>query len=170
MNCAHCGNPHGRTTGEINRARSAGFRLFCSRKCFGLDRRIYKPKSQKVEEKRLYDIAYREKNIDSIKARKREYFKQTYDPKAAAIVRKGRMAEHIEYCRRPEYRTWKRQYDQQYRARNDYGPFWESGMLLAELSNEIEQRSTFYERAVAKGNLNKSLQRKRDYEKLINGR
>ena len=64
-----------------------------------------------MEEKRLYDAAYRKKNLAMLKAKKRAYFKRTYDPVKAAIGRKARMARHVAYCRRPEYREWKRAYD-----------------------------------------------------------
>lgn len=164
--CAYCGKPHGQTMGAVNRAIAGGYRLYCGRKCSGLGRRKHKSKAQRVEEKRIYDAAYREKNRGKLKALKRAYFRRTYDPAKAAIQRKSRMHLHVEYCRRPEYRAYKRDYDAKYRAQCDYGPFWESGLYVIELDKEIKKRATFNEIAAAKGTVNKSLQRRREYERL----
>ena len=77
-------------------------------------------KAQKVAEKRLYDMAYRAKNLERIKAGKRAYFQRTYDPREAAVERKKRMHLHVAYCRQPRYKAWKREYDRKYRA-SEYG-------------------------------------------------
>lgn len=170
MNCEHCGKPHNKQTGEINRARNGGYRLFCSKKCSGLARRKHKTKAQKVVEKRLYDEQYRTKNLAMLKAKKAEYFRRTYDRVAAAKYRKSRMHKHVEYCRRPQYKAYKSGYDAQYRAKREYGEFWEAGMLLTQIDKEIDHRATYEELQQAKGTQNKSTQRKREYEKLIGGK
>lgn len=163
FSCSHCGKTAEKSTGEINRAKKAGRRLFCSKICFGLDRRKWKTKAQKVAEKKAYDANRRLELADEIRARKAEYHRRTYDPKKAAVERKRRMPGHVEYCRRPEYRVWKSAYDERYRARRLYGEFDEVAMLLTDLQSEILSRQTRYEIDLENGKLNKKLKRRRAY-------
>ena len=144
--CAHCGKTAERPAGSVNRSRAAGMSLFCGRRCFGLDktRRLRKSKAQCVEAKRLYDAEYRRKNLAEIKAKKAAHFKRTYDPAKARIDRKKTMRRHVEYCRRPEYKQWKREYDRHLRA-SEYGSFAEAYMLVLDLNREIKERMTSYE-------------------------
>jgi hypothetical protein len=114
--CQNCGSIFQGEKGEINRARKLAAPLYCGMRCSGLGRRKYKTVTQKKEEKRLYDIAYRANNRDMLKRRKAAYFQRTYDPAKAAIHRSTRMQYHVEYCRRPEYRAKKKIYDRQYLA------------------------------------------------------
>ena len=97
-------------------------------RCSGLGRRKNKTDGQKKQEKRLYDMEYRAKNREMLKRKKRAYFQRTYDPAKAAIERKQGMPQHLEYCRRPAYKEWKRDYDRRLRAR-EYGPFADAHML-----------------------------------------
>jgi hypothetical protein len=86
--CANCCRPTDKPTGAVNRAGAIGARLYCDRTCAGMQRLAGKTKAQKVAEKRIYDMAYRAKNLDRIKADKRAYFQRTYDPRKAAVERK----------------------------------------------------------------------------------
>lgn len=162
--CGHCGTLAEKESGSVNRSQRAGFSLYCGRECAGLARRKHKTKEQLVAEKAEYDRLYRERNREMLKSKKREYFRRTYDPEQAAIVRKARMPIHAEYCRRPEYKKWKAEYDQKYRSRKEFGDFGEAAIILNDLCSEIATRSTFTERAIAKGTLNKHTQRRREYE------
>ena len=77
--CAHCGKEADKPTGEVNRAKAAGLRQFCNRRCMGLARRKpHKPKAQRVKEKRLYDMEYRAKNRTILKAKKHAFLSSTY--------------------------------------------------------------------------------------------
>lgn len=76
---------------------------------------------------------------------------------------------HVEYCRRPEYREWKKGYDREYRCKQEYGPFWEAASILFDIENEINERISRYEIYQQNGTLNKHLNRRRDYERLISG-
>jgi len=116
--------------------------------------------AQKREEKRLYDIEYRAKNLEEILARKKEYHKRTYDPAKAAEVRKKRMPQHVEYCRQPKYKAWKREYDRKYRAA-EFGEFAEAYMLTLDLNREIKGRTTRHEIKYQNGCTNKAQRRKR---------
>jgi hypothetical protein len=155
--CDTCGKP-------VDHIARNGGKLFCNKKCFGISRRKNKTKAQKVAEKRLYDMAYRARNLSIIKARKKAYFRRTYDPKKAAKERKKKMPRHVEYCRQSWYKEWKSKYDQEYRAKKYFGAFWESAILCMQLDKEILSRMSRYEIGAANGTINKSLKRKRAYE------
>lgn len=167
--CAHCGKVADKAAGHVNRARERGLKLYCNRECSGLGRRTGKTKAQRVEEKRLYDIAYRAKNLESIKEKKKAYFQRTYDRKAAAEYRKQRMHLHVEYCRRPEYKAWKREYDRKYRA-NEFGAFAEAYLLTMDLNREIKERTTRHEVKYQNGATNKAQRRKRQAQAEERGR
>lgn len=167
VRCAHCKQWTEKERGHVNRSRKVGMKFFCDHRCFGLARRTYKPKAQKVEEKRLYDAEYRRKNRARLRAEKRAYFQRTYDPVKAAIERKASMARHVAYCRRPEYKRWKKRYDQRFRAKKFFGPYAEAFLLLQKIEHEVSNRITNYEVRQINGTLNKTLQRKRAYARLV---
>lgn len=162
IECAHCGRTAEKPTGHVNRSRANGLRLYCNRRCAGLARR--KPrrsKAQRIAEKAAYDREYRRKNRERIKANKAAYFQTTYDPEKARVERKKRMAQHVEYCRRPAYKVWKSAYDRQRRAA-EYGPAADAYLLTLELNREIKKRSSNYEIRQANRTGNKAQQRARD--------
>ncbi len=161
INCAHCQKPRDLHAGHVKRSLARGDNLYCSRLCSGLGRRKNKSKAQKVEEKRLYDMEYRQQNMERITKAKRERHKRTYDPAKEAIKRKAKMPRHVEYCRQPAYRVYKARYDREYRARKEYGEFWECFLLADDIRSEALKRMTDYEIRLSKGTLNKHLQRKR---------
>lgn len=162
--CAYCGKPHGKGIGAINRAKKINAPLYCGRKCAGRGRRNNKTKAEKIEDKRLYDIAYRARNHELLKAKKAAYFQRTYDPVKAAHIRKKRMHLHIEYCRQPRYKAYKHDYDRVYLAKRRFGAFWESALLVRQLDEEVQTMMSKYEIALAHGILNKALKRRREYE------
>ena len=86
-----------------------------------------------------YDREYRKKNHDLLKKKKHEYFKRTYDPVKAAVERKKNMPRHLEYCRQPKYKAYKRNYDKEYRS-EEYGEFGEAHKALVELLHEINRQ------------------------------
>ena len=91
------------------------------------------------EAKAEYDRKYRKKNRARIKARKAAYFQSTYDPVKAAKERQKKMPEHVEYCRRPEYKAWKKKYDRK-RQLSKYGEFAEAYNILLLLEKEIRRQ------------------------------
>jgi hypothetical protein len=152
-------------TGAVNRARSKGAPVYCGKACSGLARRIERTKSEKVAIKAAYDAEYRAKNRGMLKSKKHAHYKATYDPAEAAEKRKARMPYHVEYCRRPEYREWKAQYDQKYRAGKWFGDFGEAAIILNQLEAEIATRASRTDIYRANGILNKHQTRRRDYER-----
>ena len=91
------------------------------------------------EAKAEYDRKYRKKNRARIKARQAAYFQSTYDPVKAAKERQKKMPEHVEYCRRPEYKAWKKKYDRK-RQLSKYGEFAEAYNILLLLEKEIRRQ------------------------------
>jgi hypothetical protein len=163
--CSYCGKPVNQTTGAINRAKKHGRGIYCNRECSGLGRRKNKTPAKRKEEKRLYDMEYRNRNKDLLKEKKAEWFKRTYDVSNAREKRKSRSAFHAEYCRRPEYKEWKKIYDQQYRAKKLFGDYWESSILLTSIEKEVIERVDRVEIYAIRGTLNKKQNRRRDYER-----
>ncbi len=167
--CAHCGKGAHQATGAVNRARRKGAPLYCDRICAGLSRRKHKTKAQKVEEKRLYDAQYRAKNLARIKAEKKAYFRKTYDPDAARVERKKRAPFHAEYCRRPEYRRWKSDYDLKRRAK-EFGEYAESYLILHDINKEVSSRMSKYDIYLANQTYGKAQRRRREYGQLVSGK
>lgn len=168
--CSHCGVAFEREAGHVNRQRrrvGAHVPFFCSQQCTGARRRLFKTKAQKVAEKAAYDRVHRAKNLDRIKAAKREYFKRTYNPETARVKRLERAAWQREYGAAyratPEWQQHKREYDKQLRAA-EYGDFAECHQLLIALEKTVRVQP-WYERARERGyyeNGRTTTQRKRD--------
>lgn len=162
--CSHCTETFLKEQGAVNRAEKAGLNIYCSPGCSALGRRKWKTTEQKKKEKAAYDAEYREKNREKLKAEKRDYFKKTYDPEEARVKRKKTMPRHVEYCRRPEYKEKKKEYDKGYRAKKEYGEFAEAVVVLRELESEILARASKYECMLVNGTINKKLRRRRMYD------
>lgn len=167
--CAHCRRAATQSTSAANRARRAGAPLYCDRRCAGLAKRMHKTKAQLVEEKRIYDVAYRATNLATIKAKKKAHFQRSYDPRKAAKHRKTRMPYHVEYCRRPAYRQWKAEYDRHYRAKK-FGEFADVYMLLNDIRREVNGRVSDYDTRMANDTINKKQRRRRDYDRTVGNR
>lgn len=163
--CEYCGKTTPQPWGAINRAIKLGKPIYCNRACAGLGRRNGKTPEQKKEEKRLYDEQYRATNT-TLKARKAAYYHRTKDPVREAEKRKARMPQHVEYCRRSEYKKWKREYDRNYLARKQYGEFGEAVVILREIEQEVAERIDRQEIYAINGTVNKKLTRRRDYERF----
>lgn len=169
IRCPVCSATVSKATGVVNRSRRLGSPVYCGRVCSGLARRDVRDKADKVAAKAAYDAAYREKNREMLKAKKAAHYAATVDREKERAVRKARMPQHIEYCRRPQYRKWKAQYDRKYRATKEFGEFGEAAIVLFDLQAEILSRATRYEIYLANGTLNKKLNRRRDYDKAFSG-
>lgn len=160
VRCDYCCQPTDKAPGFVNRARKIGAALYCDRTCAGMARRVPSSKADRVEAKRLYDAEYRRKNRAMLKAKKAAYFQRTYDPVRAARERRERMPLHVEYCRQPRYKAWKRTYDQK-RRDNEFGPFAEAARLAINLNREIKGRMSNYEIRIQNQTLNKRQSRTR---------
>ena len=141
--CPQCQLPFDAKVSRINRAEKIGAPLYCGKVCFGLANRLKNPptEAERKAAKAEYDRQYRERNAEKRKQSHAEYFKHWYaqpeNRAAARAIRKANMQRHVEYCRRPEYREYKRGYDRQYQAKRDYGEFAEAALMLRELKDEV---------------------------------
>ena len=161
--CPVCQQPFYRRAAEVRYRLGKGKcrRVFCSRACSQESRKTdFRTPEQKKVDKATYDAQYASKNKDRIKARNAAYFKRTYDPAKASIERKAKMPRHVEYCRRPEYRAYKRIYDARRRS-SAYGEFSEVYTTLMDLNKAITCRSKKKEIYETNNTLNKSQRRKR---------
>lgn len=156
--CGYCGAVVQQSRSSINRALRAGKPLYCDRACSGLARRV--PAEQKREAKRVYDAQRRIEKATEIRAKKSDYYRRTRDPDKERARRARNMGRHAEYCRQPDYRAYKADYDREYGAR-EYGEYAEAYLLLLDLEREIRSRATWYERAKAKGYYTRSAQQRR---------
>lgn len=92
--------------------------------------------------KRLYDIEYRKKNKAELKIKNQIY---NESPAGRAMQKRNRdkfKQSHLEYCRTPEYRAWKRDYDQEHVFKKLYGEKeWvrKKKCLLCEQSKPIKE-------------------------------
>lgn len=168
--CAHCGATAAKEAGHVNRSRRRGAALYCDKSCSSHARRIEKTREQKAAEKAEYDRMYRAREAETLKAKKAAYYQRTADREKEREDRKRRMPQHVEYCRRPEYREWKKRYDRQYLARKKFGDFGEAAIILNDLIAEINSRSTRTEIYRQNGTLNKWIARRRDYERQTDRR
>lgn len=152
--CAHCGKVGKKRSGDVNRARSQGRRLFCNRECASKGHRSdFRTPEQKIAEKAEYDRLYRVKEANRVrkKAYGSAWYQANRDREKEREVRIANMPRHVEYCRQPEYRAKKHQYDVR-RQSQMYGEFAEAHRLLVELEREIIKLTPDkYERLKARG-------------------
>ena len=166
ISCPTCGSTAQKEAGGVNRSRRKGSPVYCSKDCASEARRLHKSDQQKRAEKAKYDADYRAKNQDRLKIKSAEYHRKNYDPEKARAYRKTRMHKHVEYCRKPEYRAKKAQYDKTYRAVKQYGEYAECFLIFREIERECLSRKTRYELDLENGRLGKTQKRRRDYERL----
>lgn len=167
--CSYCGKSflviH---VGAYNRSVKSGLNVFCNLRCFGLSRRLNETDEEKKSAKSFYDMFLRvSKTEDELIKESFEnafYFQLDYrsNPDKYKEQRRKRMPKHVEYCRRPEYKQYKINYDKKYRAKKDYGIFWEAAIILIDLEKEIDNRLVKNEL----GLINKSQKRKRLWQKI----
>lgn len=161
--CPQCADLFWPATGLANRAARLGAPMYCGRTCAGLARRLKHPptETERKAAKKTYDAEYRMRDPEARKAYRAAYHQRTYDPARAAVVRKARIRYHVEYCRQPEYKAWKSEYDSGYWAKKAFGEFAEAFRLLKDVEREIAERATKYQIYAANGTLNKAQTRRR---------
>jgi hypothetical protein len=160
--CAQCGTQASRKSGSVNRALKIGAPLYCGKTCAGLARRNKNPPTEEERKaaKAAYDAKRRAEKAEEIKAAKAAYYQRTRDPEREREIRRQNKGRHVEYCRRPEYRAKKAEYDRQ-KHLAEYGPLADAVPLLEELEREIRSRASSYAVRVAKGYYTRSAQNRR---------
>jgi hypothetical protein len=154
----------------VNRAKRSNAPKYCGRICAGVARRKPRTVEEKRAEKSAYDARRRVILADRLKAEKAAYYQRTKDPVKEAEARKKRMPHHLEYCRRPEYRAWKRDYDQEYLAKKKYGEFWESAILTLKIRRSCLELEDDTEIRRQKGTLNKKSNRRKQYDRTYSNK
>lgn len=169
FNCAYCGNESEKPAGHYNRSVSIGAPVYCGRTCAGLGRRNNKTIEQKKADKAEYDKKFRKEYTEEIKQKKAEAFKKWYYEGGGQEIererRKLKMPKHVEYCRQPKYKEYKKQYDEKYHAKKQYGEFAEAAIALFKLEDELERKNPEMLAIKFQNNtLNKSQKRKRKWQ------
>lgn len=166
MNCPHCHSLFEAKTAYVNRAAKIGAPIYCGRVCAGLARRNKNPPTD--EERRAAKAAYDAKRREGprrqeILAKKREHYYANHERISAKLAeyRATHMDRHVEYCRQPEYRAKKSNYDRRRRADLNFGDFSEAALLLSDIEREIAERASKYEIYLTNGTINKAQQRRR---------
>jgi len=168
--CAYCGNKFEIHTGHFNRANKVGLNVYCCKKHSTLGRRSSETKEEKKAVKMWYDMLLRvsmtedDRMLHSLQ--NAVYFNIDYanNPEKYKEIRRIKMPKHVEYCRQPAYKKRKKKYDEQYRAKINYGSFWEAAVVLKELENVIDAREAKKENKL----FNKSTsKRKRLWQKML---
>lgn len=158
--CPQCKGEFFANAGRVNRAVKLLAPLYCGKECAAASRRLGRSEAEKKALKAEYDREYRKRDPEALKAYKALYYQETRDPEKERAIRKAKMAQHVEYCRRPEYKAWKHEYDIQ-RASEEYGEWAETWRLLLDLEKEIRSQATAYERRVANGYYTRNAQKRR---------
>jgi hypothetical protein len=172
--CEQCGSEASRLTGDVNRARKCGARLFCDRACAGAakaaTRELPLPGTPEGRaHKSRYDRERRAKMGEVLREQKREAYRRAVEERGEVVRSKQRAhreanrERHADYCRTPEYRAWKSEYDRRHRAK-EYGEFAEAHIALVQLQALVDERMTRDEIYAANGTVNKKQTRRRQYE------
>ena len=141
IKCAWCCKSFPKAVGAYNRAMKIKSPLYCSQKCSGLARRKNKSVKEKKRLKADYDRNRRTEKSDELKSKKKAAY-AIWGPihrEEERQKRKEGMPKHVEYCRQPEYKKKKKDYDRKVRVA-EYGEFAESYELLEELVKEIKRQ------------------------------
>lgn len=160
--CPVCDSPFSMVLAKYNYNMKHGcLNAYCNRNCAGIGRRLNKSTEQKAKDKRLYDTEYRKNNFEKVRLRGVKYNESIAGRATQKRSRDKRKQQHLEYCQTPEYKAWKKKYDQKHQAKKVYGEFWESAIYLNALDEQVDK----YEANMINDTYNKSQKRKRN---LIN--
>lgn len=144
-NCDYCKTEFYKSVGHYNRAKKINAPLYCNKTCAGLGRRKNRPVEEKKRLKSEYDKQYRLANLERLRREKKEHYEKNKPAilEQMKVYRKKRMPKHVEYCRQPKYREYKKEYDKRYRAKKDFGDFAEAAIILNDIETIIDSREAF---------------------------
>jgi hypothetical protein len=158
--CPYCNKESEVRTGCVNRAKKLRVPIYCGRVCSGLARRVNRTTEECKKIKADYDKARLNGPLrDKILEEKRQYAKTEAGRASQKRNRTKRMPLHVEYCRQPQYKEYKKQYDKTRVAKQNYGEFWEASIVCNQLEEIILPEK--HEAKIQKGTYNKSQKRKR---------
>lgn len=151
LTCCYCSKTFtvkNNNIGQRKKSIRLGLPVYCNQKCAGLGRRNNETPEQKKEVKQWYDLFIRvsrtedEYWLNYLQTAFSFHFDYAANPDKYKKIRQAKQATHNEYCRQPEYKEWKKGYDEQYRAKKDYGDYWEAAIVLKHLDKEIDYRES----------------------------
>lgn len=173
FSCAYCGKTGVKYISQYHWSIRQGLNQYCDKKCAGLGRRSKETPEEKKAHKQWYDLFIRasrsedERILFSLQKMLLFHLDYKANPEKYKKERQRRMRAHVEYCRQPKYREYKKTYDEQYRAKKDYGEYWEAAIALKNLDKEIDYRESKQQNKI----YNKSTtKRKRAWQKQIKQR
>jgi hypothetical protein len=164
VTCEYCGVDIEKATGHVNRARKLGMGLFCDRVCFGLHKRVDRTDEEKKKIKYEYDKKRRAELKDILKQKQKAYNESPAGRAMQKRHREKRKEFHKEYIKSDRYRAWKKNYDEKYHAKKNYGEFFEAAIVLKRIEEVILPEKQ--ESKIQKGTYNKSQKRKRQWNSL----
>jgi len=141
VKCSYCRKVFWQAAGAYNLAERIGSPHYCTKKCFGLARRKNRSDKEKKRLKAEYDKKRRTELAEELRAKKKAAY-AIWGPRhreEERKKRKERMPLHVEYCRQPEYKIYKSEYDKK-RKLSRFGPFAEAYKVLEELKREIKKQ------------------------------
>ena len=141
VRCSYCRKFFQKAVGAYNVAQRIGAPLYCTRKCAGFGRRKNRSAREKKRLKAEYDLKRRTELAEELKAKKKAAY-AIWGPlhrEEERKKRKERMPKHVEYCRQPEYKVYKSEYDKK-RKLSRFGPFAEAYKVLDQLKQEIKKQ------------------------------
>lgn len=173
LTCCYCKNefivpPNNR--GQRRNSINRGLPVYCNKNCAGLGRRTDETPEEKKEIKMWYDLFIRasmeedEYWLDYLQ--RALYFHMDYAANAGKYKkrRQDKQEAHNEYCRQPEYKEYKKVYDEQYIAKKNYGSWWEVAIALKKLDKEIDFRESKRQNKIYNKSTSK---RKRAWQKQL---
>jgi len=165
--CAYCKQEFEANSSAYNRATKQGLNVYCSLEHSGLGRRDKRTSEQKKADKSAYDKNRRLEKFDVIKAKKQAYDKTPEGRAAQKRRRQTRMPKHVEYCRQPEYRAKKVEYDRRHRAEKFFGEFAECAILVEQINKTLIEKADKAHLRTIQGTNTKSQRRKRQWLRLL---
>ncbi len=165
--CAYCGSETQKHSGHYNRSTRLGRPMYCDQNCSGAARRL--DPETKARNLRENNRKYKAAKPEKYKAIAAAGYQRRRDPEKERQFRKANMPRHVEYCRKPEYRAKKQEYDIE-RSKREYGEYGECYRLLIELGREIrKQCPDRYERLKARGYFTRERvrERKSQWERML---
>lgn len=162
--CPYCRNESEIRTGNVNRAKKLGVPIYCNRTCAGLARRINRTPEEWKQIKAEYDKKRRAELKDILKAKQKAYNESPRGRAMQKRQREKRKELHAQYIKSDRYKEWKKEYDEKYHAKYNYGEFWEAAIALKNVEDEILPDRK--QARIQKGTYNKSTKRKRAWNSM----
>jgi hypothetical protein len=136
--CKYCGKEISKQVGHINRANKMGYGLYCNQTCSGLDRRTSIDDKKQV--KAHYDKKLRQSEVYKWYRAFLFQAQNSENPQKFINQRKRLYKKHLAYLQTDDYKKYKKQYDERFRATKKYGQFGEAALILFSIQKIVDNR------------------------------